>query len=338
MGIKRFFPDIKKNFGYKKSSISLSEMANKKIAVDVSHLLYKANWARSSSNPKPILRYIAMFIYKMFSVNAFPIMIFDGRPCPLKGSTIVERKKISDGIKNDIDFMMKKKETTDDLITIDFYNSEIKKLEKRVNIRPVCSEIKELKKMLDLMYIPHYTINDHDAEAMCAFLNRKGYADYIISGDSDIFAFGGKNFIYGYKNGSSEFDCHYLDNVLKCLNFSSADQLRHYGILVGNDYNHRISGNGPVTSRKKIMSCDDGGKKLCAKLYGKESYSKIYEEYTMDYDISMMRTILTVDNKKLIDYIKSIIRWKELDIFLKNYVKTLNYLRKLGTPLHITSI
>ena len=286
MGIKGFFQDLRKHFGYKGSTISLEELRGKRLAVDVSHLMYKAKYALHAGNRSPIIRYFARFIVRMYEINTYMVMVFDGIPPALKGGENNRRREIQKKLLNEIATLKDKRDDLDPLSTDGpLYEKRIAKLEKRANHRPTKEEVRDLQELFDALTIPYIVTDGHDAENLCAYLNHKGLVDYVISGDSDVFAFGGKNIIKGYKNCTDIFDCDYIGAIMNAFSFTTIDQLIHYAILVGNDYNDRKKGNGPKTSQGLILSAKDSGSGLCSLMYG--HYATIVAEYTLDFESVM---------------------------------------------------
>lgn len=306
MGIKNFFDDLKKYFKYKNNVISLDDLKGKIITVDVSILLYKAKYAMSSKNKNPVIRYFTQFIRRFFEIGTLPIMVFDGTPTKLKINTNEERNKKNDGVLKEIKELEEKVSSMSlDSLELSFYYDRISNLKKRISIAPTKEDTDKLKKLFELLSIPYYVVDGHDAENLCSYINKKGYADYIISNDSDVFAFGGMNMIYDYKNYTKSFKCHYLINILSSLKFNSVSQLINYAILVGNDYNKRMKGNGPVTSHTIVHYSKDNGCTECSNLYG--NYDDIYDEYTADFSCidEELKLIKTVGPKKIIGLCKS---------------------------------
>jgi flap endonuclease GEN len=327
MGIKKFFEDLRKVFGYKCGKLSIDDMKNKRLVVDVSLLIYKAKYASSIYNTNPVTRYFMRFICRFFKINTYVILIFDGKPTHLKEKTGKKRyEKRLKTIEKIGSLEKKLNELSFDSLDNIHYEKKIKSLKKELSLVPTEKEIQDLKALCNELSILNYTTSGHDAENLCAYLNKNGYADYVMSADSDVFAFGGKNIVHGYKNYLNVFDCHYLSDILKSFGFSTVNQIIHYAILVGNDYNERIKGNGPVTSNNIVLYNEDDGKSVCKKLY--DNYTEIYDEYTMEFpDVENdVKIILELSNEEIIkcsinnmnvDNVKKIIGndQKTIDIF-----------------------
>lgn len=92
-----------------------------------------------------------------------------------------------------------------------------------------------------------------EAEAQCAFLNKYGLVDGIISDDSDVWLFGGS---VVYKNffDNKKIVLEYKSENIKNLFQMDQKSLIQLGMLVGSDYTSGIQGIGPVTALEIIAA------------------------------------------------------------------------------------
>jgi len=281
MGIKGgLFSVIKKRNGYKNSIVKIDDMNGKIIAVDVSHLMYCANYQTKSDEYIRVVRYFVKFITKMFNKNIIPIMVFDGAPSKLKSNENVKR---GDAYKKNVEKLanLKKEITSDEgcsILTVSPNLEKYRKLKRIVEIKPTKDDNKSLIKLFNMLNIPWIITNNDDAEKFCSWLSKHDYVDYIIANDSDCMVFGGKNIIYKYSHRKSNFEIHIRQNVLNALEFTHEHQMIHYAMLLGNDYNARIKGYGPVKSRKCCLH--QNPKSILVAKLGEDKYKEIYEEFT----------------------------------------------------------
>ena len=84
---------------------------------------------------------------------------------------------------------------------------------------------------------------EHDSEEFIARSASK--ADVVVSIDSDSLAFGASHVVHHL--GRSEETWIQLDNVLEALQLTQS-QFRWLCVLLGNDFNTRLRGCGPVTA------------------------------------------------------------------------------------------
>ncbi|XP_063701069.1 DNA excision repair protein ERCC-5 [Culicoides brevitarsis] len=106
--------------------------------------------------------------------------------------------------------------------------------------------------LLRMFGIP-YIVAPMEAEAECAFLNKHGLVDGIISDDSDVWLFGGSCV---YKNffDNKKIVLEYRAESIKNLFHLDQRTLIQLGMLVGSDYTSGIQGIGTVTAMEVISA------------------------------------------------------------------------------------
>src|SRR5579872_1195379 len=175
--------------------INFDKMKNKRLGIDASILMYRAELAikgsgfemRNDSGEITSHLYVIFFnTIKMLQNNILPIYIFDGKPNELKNKLLEEREikkeKIREIIKNK---NKKKKLTTEQINKLELQTFSIN--DKMHN---------DLIKMLVLMGIP-FIQSEGEADSLLAYMNINGYIDGVISEDTDICIFGATDL---YKN------------------------------------------------------------------------------------------------------------------------------------------
>lgn len=114
------------------------------------------------------------------------------------------------------------------------------------------SLLRDTKELLDLLGIP-YIDSPYEADSQCAFLNRTGYVDAVISEDNDILLFGGtcvcRNIFS--KDEKDVPEMYNIENIESSLGFTR-ERLIQLGILLGNDYNEGVRNLGIVSATEYV--------------------------------------------------------------------------------------
>jgi flap endonuclease-1 len=261
MGIKNLKKIIQK---HAPNAISdKPSLYNRKIAIDSSILLYKYRYMYQEDN-----FHIQGFLYKVIELlerGVIPIFIFDGKPPDAKKNTLDKRN----------DTRVKMKERIEELTTlrnninvdqkIDVYefindedeitveeNEQIKEIKKLNNqIRNIEKNILIVKKFhsdqviefLEYLGIPFLQAIS-ESEETCAYLQKKGLVDYVVTEDTDSLTFGATKVIFGEK-------MYNLDIILSDMDLTY-DSFIDLCILCGCDYTTTIPKVGPVNALKLI--------------------------------------------------------------------------------------
>ena len=186
MGIKKLSKYIKENYLY--HNVDIKELKFKKIAIDISILLYQIciSIRNTGDDLKNTQGEITSHILGLFnktvwliSNDIIPIFIFDGKPPDIKKNTIKSRKEI-------------RLKALEKLNNCDDEKERIKYLKKSTNITR--NQIQQSKELLDFMGIP-YLQADGEADILCAKLSAHDIVDYVFTEDMDILTFGAKKII-----------------------------------------------------------------------------------------------------------------------------------------------
>lgn len=114
------------------------------------------------------------------------------------------------------------------------------------------SLLRDTKELLDLLGIP-YIDSPYEADSQCAFLNRTGYVDAVISEDNDILLFGGtcvcRNIFSRDEKDLPEM--YTMENIESNLGFTR-EILIQLGILLGNDYTEGVRNLGIVSATEYV--------------------------------------------------------------------------------------
>jgi flap endonuclease-1 len=262
MGIKGIKNLINKNAPGSIVSFNPTLLSGKKIAIDSSILLYKFRYLYNTDNFH--LFGFTSKIKELQSLGVEPYFIFDGTPPKAKEKVLSDRsdqrKKQKDrleeiskelskypNVNRVSEFIDSDDEAEPEEITkVKKLLSEERKIQKNLLIitKKHSLEVMEYLKTLGIAFLQA----KGEAEKECAYLQRTGQVDYILTEDTDSLAFGGSNIIFS-KNGNYEL-CD-LNLVLSGLGISF-ESFIDLCILCGCDYTGTIPKIGPVTALKLI--------------------------------------------------------------------------------------
>jgi len=210
------------------NEVSYDKLQYKKIAIDISILLYQViiairNSGSDLTNKKGditshILGLFNKTIY-LLKKKIIPIYIFDGKPPLLKNKILQLRKNIKEKA------YIKYKASDNE-------NDKIKYFKRTVTLSR--TQIAQSKELLDLMGVP-YIIAPEEADSQCAYLAKHGYVDGVLTEDMDILTFGSPKIyrnLSSYKKPTLEIN---LENILKKIDLTY-DQFVEFCILLGCDY------------------------------------------------------------------------------------------------------
>lgn len=270
MGINGFHTFIKKRAPHVYRQIYLSEYAGKRVAVDISGLIYKYKILNKD-------KWLDSFMYLILSLRknrVHPIFVFDGEAPKEKDE---EKTKRSQQRKVLADKVYTLRESLDKYYSTGESNEVLVEEMKKIGNAPALGkivpintsllekrytqvesqivhwnegDIEDLYKMFDLTGV-QYVTSPTEAETLCASMALSGKVDAVVSNDSDVCAYGVKKFLYEI-NGMSE-TCTEIDHdeLLKALDLTK-DELLDFCIMCGCDYNDNIPGVGPVNAYKLI--------------------------------------------------------------------------------------
>lgn len=270
MGIQNFHQFVKKRAPHVYRQIHLSEYAGKKVAVDISGLIYKYKILNKD-------RWLDSFMYLILSLRrnrVHPIFVFDGEAPKEKDG---EKTKRSQQRKQLTDKVFTLRESLDAYYSTGESNTVLQEEMKKVGGAPALGktvaistsllekrytqmeaqivhwgdgELEDLYKMFDLTGVQYIT-SPTEAETLCASMALEGKVDAVVSNDSDVCAYGVKKFLYeinGMTETCTEID---YDELLKALDLTPSEFL-DFCIMCGCDYNDNIPGVGPVNAYKLI--------------------------------------------------------------------------------------
>ena len=228
MGIKNMLKFLKTHYPNTIQFINDDNFNKKKIAIDISILLYQVIIAIRNSgadminNQGDISSHILGLFNKtinLLKMNIIPVYVFDGKPPEFKIKTINSRREIKKRAQQKLG------ETLND-------EDKIKYFKKTVHISK--KQIDECIELLDLMGIP-YIIAPEEADSQCAELVKSGLVDGVLTEDMDIMAFGANKIYRNLTSYKKENMVITMDNVLSSLKLTY-EQFVELCLLFGCDY------------------------------------------------------------------------------------------------------
>lgn len=214
MGIKRLTQFLKKDFILK----NISEYANLNVAVDISSWIYQAYFSQleyTGDNSLLVIRNIEMKLKIILKENISAIFVFDGHDLNCKRLTQEKRNK-----KRNYYFEKAKKENAKKSQSSENHEKDEKKGMYKRYSEPIPDEL--FYDVLDFLKFrsQNVMVAPYESDSQLAYLYLNGKVDFIISEDSDMFAYGCEKIIKGLKfNGECK--------VINLKNFrSNTEEIR----------------------------------------------------------------------------------------------------------------
>ena len=113
----------------------------------------------------------------------------------------------------------------------------------------------ELIEMLELFGLP-YVLAPGEAEAQCAELERLGLVDGVVTSDSDIFVFGGRNVYKNMFENLKSVEAYFAKDAEKEMKIKQDDFVT-LAMLLGGDYSAGVKGVG-IVNAMEILSAFPG--------------------------------------------------------------------------------
>ncbi|VDL67709.1 unnamed protein product, partial [Nippostrongylus brasiliensis] len=157
------------------------EFAKCSVAVDVSCLLHKGLFGCADKIPRfffSYIYYVEKHVKALLNIGCHVILVFDGRPLPAKKNINEERRqRRSENVKAGERLIAEGKiaEASDKFKRATSITSEV--------VECTIQHFRELKNV-DVIVAPY------EADAQLTFLVSEGFADLVITEDSDLIAFG----------------------------------------------------------------------------------------------------------------------------------------------------
>ncbi|EEH60091.1 uncharacterized protein MICPUCDRAFT_10761, partial [Micromonas pusilla CCMP1545] len=110
----------------------------------------------------------------------------------------------------------------------------------------------EVQQLLTLFGIP-YIIAPQEAEAQCAWLDREGFVDAVITDDSDAFLFGAKTIYRNVFESKKYVEFYDANRVDADLGLDRA-KMAQLALLLGSDYTEGVTGVGIVNALEVVLN------------------------------------------------------------------------------------
>ena len=278
MGIKGLHPFLRKKCPEAYHEIHLSQLGQKKVAVDVSLFLYKYKAIFGD-------RWMKAFLTLIMSLrrnDVHCVFIYDTGCCPEK---LAERERRKEGkekledkseeLKYALDEYARTKEVLPIIVKIMsrrkanekikrlLGNSLVKKptvdvpyleayLEKILtqNVRITKKDIESSKELFRLLAVPFFEA-ELEAETLCAILAKRGIVHAALSEDTDLLAYGCTVFLHGINTSKDTCMVIRHDDILEALELDHI-QFTDFCIMCGTDYNSNIPKVGPANAYKLL--------------------------------------------------------------------------------------
>ncbi|CAH8448422.1 unnamed protein product [Schistosoma intercalatum] len=298
MGIKGLLPFLKNA----SVPINLADFSGYVAAVDVYCWIHRSSYACASDLALGIptdqyVRYVVKYINLMKSCNVKPILVFDGSDLPSKAETDSKRRETKElNRKKAAEYLMKgdKAAAQECFERSVFVTSEM-----------AYEVLRAARNMgVDCVIAPY------EADAQLAYLNRTGYADFVITEDSDLLLFGCRQVVFKLDLSGSGVLVAAASGICECCGIPASQftesKFRFMGIMAGCDYFSGIPGIGLNTAAKILRQTRiTNFRELLSKL---GFYTKLSNNALAKDDTEVVNTKNTRDkrqNVKTVNYNKS---------------------------------
>jgi flap endonuclease-1 len=286
MGIKKLYSFLNTHSGII-NEIKFSELKGKKIAIDISLLIYQTVIGIRNSGSdivnqqgKSVSHIVGLFnkIVMLLSNNIIPVFVFDGKPSEFKENTILKRKK-------------RKLKAYEKLDEITDSQEKIKYFKQTVSISK--ENIEDCKELLNLMGIP-YVVSPEESDSQCAYMAQHGLVDSVYTDDMDILTFGSPKIIKNLFNKNKKIVEINLNTILTKLNLNY-EEFIEFCLLLGSDYNNGLL--VPYTDIYNVFSKYKNIKLTLQKLKENFKVPKVFNyEKIKEYYIKSPHIEVNIDN------------------------------------------
>jgi 5'-3' exonuclease len=223
-GLNRFL--LKKCSNKAIRNISLYELQNKKIVIDIHNYLYDFI---NTDNFSQSLREMVQNFQKN---NINPIFIYDGKSPPEKKETLQLRNEKKNQNQKLYEELLEKMPTTPDTIAL-------LQSYKAGSIRLRHTHLEESKQLLELLQVEYY-VSEYESDPICVEMVNSGKVWACMSQDMDMFLYGCKRVLRKHDSGYYLYDFEQIIRELKM----TVDSFRELFVLLGTDYCQTSSQKG----------------------------------------------------------------------------------------------
>jgi flap endonuclease-1 len=229
MGIRHLNKYLRENAKKSIKIVHLSELAGKKIAIDISIYMYKY----ASENTLIENIYLMLTIFRYY--NIIPVFIFDGKPPVEKKELLLKRKEEKIEAKKEFDNLKKQLESNNvdenekqEIIqTMDSLKKNFVSISK--------NDIENVKTLIRAYGATYYDAHQ-EADELCAMLSIKEKVWGCLSEDMDMFIYGCPRVLRYLSLLNHTFVLYDTKKILNKLEMNQYD-LSEICVISGTDYN-----------------------------------------------------------------------------------------------------
>ena len=210
--------------------ITLNDLRNKKIAIDISIFLYQFKGTDA------LLVNIYQMIMMFREYHIVPIFVFDGTPPEEKIEILNKRdetKRIAQKKCEALEFQLQTGELLDETEKRDLEN-QLKETQKKC-IRITNANIRDVKALINILGVSFVEATG-EADELCVYLVKKKHAWACMTEDMDMFVYGCQRVIRCFDLEKGTALLYTTVNILKNLKMSQSE-FREVCLLAGTDYN-----------------------------------------------------------------------------------------------------
>lgn len=231
MGIKHLNRFLMDNCQDNIRQVSLNELRNKTIAVDISIYIYR--FKAEQCLIIGINQMVELFRHN----GVIPIFVFDGKPPPEKNDVLQKRREEKRAAEKQYMIAIQRlRECEPHENTVDL-KFEIDRLRRKF-IRITIDDINNVKKLLRLMGAAYYD-SPGESDGICVRLVQQKVAYACLSEDMDMFAYGCPRVLRYINVMRGTAVLYDMEGIINTLKVPKRDFLR-ICILAGTDYNSNI--------------------------------------------------------------------------------------------------
>jgi len=280
MGIRYLNKFLRESCTESIRTISMADLAGKRIAIDISIYLYK--YEAEDTLLENI--YLMLAIFQRY--NVIPIFIFDGKPPAEKKELLKKRKEDKQQAEEEYNCLKQKLalNDTDDEDIQDIINTmdQLKKQFIYIN-REKIENVKELIRAWGCTYYDA----PGEADELCAMLVMKKKVWACLSEDMDLFVYGCNRVLRYFSLITHNVILYHMKGILNELDMSQKN-FKEVCIISGTDYNINANGKKSDIHLPQVI-----------KIFRK--YKKTNQEDFYDWLLSNSNYILDLDLLKKIN-------------------------------------
>lgn len=233
MGIQYLNKYLIMNCGNSIRRITLDELRNKKIAIDISIYMY------DYKSRGDLVEFIYKMVIELISRDITPVFVFDGKPPPEKKLLLAKRRREKNEAYCEIETLNKLIEsTTPHSSEYDEISTKLVSLKKRTT-RITHDDIIAVKTLFRLCGVTYYDACG-EADALCAKLVSKNLVWACMSDDMDMFLYGCTRILRNYSLFNNTIVLYETKKILDSLNITMCN-FREVCVVSGTDYNYNES-------------------------------------------------------------------------------------------------